>query len=99
MPTCSPNPNFLRAIQLRLPEVEEKMVTKLQFHSSAIYLCEVCGYGYRKLGTAEHCEQHCDTEMYSSARIRQKAVYQPKVEIIPAAPTSALQHQLRRTHA
>jgi len=24
-----------------------------------IYLCELCGYGYSDLETAEQCEQHC----------------------------------------
>lgn len=83
------------------------MVNELQFSKSTVYLCEVCGYGYRKLETAEHCEQHCDTELRSSAKIRRKAVYQPKVEVIPiasphpiqrlTASTLTLRDQMRRT--
>lgn len=62
------------------------MVNEFEFSRSTVYLCEVCGYGYRNLETAEHCEQHCAIEMQGSATIRQRAIYQPKVEIVPIAP-------------
>lgn len=61
------------------------MVNRLEFNRSAVYMCEVCGYGYRNLETAEHCEQYCAIEMRSSPTIRQRAIYQPKVEVVPIA--------------
>lgn len=53
-------------------------------------MCEVCGSGYRNLDTAEHCEQYCSLEMQSSPTIRQKAIYQPRVEIIPTASSRTI---------
>jgi hypothetical protein len=67
------------------------MVNKLEFHNNSVYLCEFCGYGYRSIETAERCEQHCDTQMHSSPRIRQMAIYQPRVEIIPTSGAPAIQ--------
>ena len=58
------------------------LVNELKLQSSIVYLCEFCGYGYQTIGMAERCEQHCDTQLQSSSRIRQSAVYQPAVEIL-----------------
>jgi len=49
----------------------------------ALFVCEFCGSGYREIELAEDCEQHCGTLGFASAEIRQKAVYVPKVEIMP----------------
>jgi len=44
-----------------------------------IYLCELCGYGYTDLDTAELCEQHC----YSgNCSIQKKAIYKPKIDVL-----------------
>ena len=74
------------------------MVNKLSFNRAAVYLCEVCGSGYRSLDTAEHCEQHCSLEMESSPIIRQKAIYEPNVEIIPVS-SSHSHRRLSKVHA
>jgi len=69
------------------------MVTELRFQSSIVYLCEFCGYGYQAIGTAERCEQHCDTQLRSSAKIRERAVYQPAVEVLAATGKRQAQHR------
>jgi hypothetical protein len=69
------------------------LVNELKFQRSIVYLCEFCGYGYQTIGTAERCEQHCDTQLRSSAKIRVKAVYHPAVEVITAAAGRQLQHR------
>jgi len=66
------------------PEVEG-MVSKLRLENGSAYICEICGYGYKGIETAENCEQHCDTQMQPSPKIRQKAIYHPRVEILSAS--------------
>jgi len=58
------------------------MVTEVNTQDGRVYVCEICGYGYRDISVAESCEQHCDTQKRPSQRIRQKAVYHPNVEIL-----------------
>jgi len=58
------------------------MVNEYPLSHGIVYICEICGYGYRSIGLAEHCELHCDS-MQPSAEIRGKAVYRPPVEIVP----------------
>jgi len=43
------------------------------------YLCELCGYGYLDLETAEQCEQHCYSGNLS---IQKKAIYKPKINVL-----------------
>ena len=81
MHTSSPNPNRSQD-DMVFPEVQA-VVTELKFEKGTVYVCEICGYGYQSISIAERCEQHCDTRMRPSRRIRQKAVYQPPVEVLP----------------
>jgi hypothetical protein len=53
-----------------------------RFNGSPLFICEFCGSGYKELGTAEDCEQHCGTLGFASAGIRRKAVHVPKIEIV-----------------
>jgi hypothetical protein len=69
------------------------LVTELKSQSSIVYLCEFCGHGYQTIGTAERCEQHCDTQLRSSAEIREKAVYHPAVEVITVAGRRHVQNR------
>ena len=61
------------------------MVTRTYQNGTTMYLCEFCGFGYRTIETAEHCEQHCDGDGFTSPKIRRKAVYEPKIHVIPVA--------------
>jgi hypothetical protein len=51
----------------------------------AAYLCEICGFGYSDLKTAETCEEFCETHGYSSPGILEKAIYRPTVQVVSVA--------------
>jgi hypothetical protein len=53
------------------------MVSEFIKKNQEIYLCEICGFGYRDIRTAEACEQFCDSHGFSSQDIVRKAVYRP----------------------
>ncbi len=69
-----------------------EVVSKIQRNGLTVYLCEVSGFGYRNLGTAEHCEEYCDTEGYASSEITRRAIYTPRVQVLPIARKRALRH-------
>ena len=48
----------------------------------SVYLCELCGFGYVDLETAERCEQYCYTHATSSTKLVQKAVRKPSVQVL-----------------
>jgi hypothetical protein len=48
----------------------------------AIFLCEICGYGYADLRAAEACEEFCDTHSFSSQEILKKAILRPVTQIL-----------------
>jgi hypothetical protein len=50
-----------------------------------IYHCEICGFGYGDLTTAETCEEFCDTHGFSSSEILSKAVYRPITQVLSLA--------------
>jgi hypothetical protein len=56
---------------------------KTRHGGTTLFVCEFCGSGYRDISLAEDCEQHCGTLGFASAEIRRKAVYVPKIEIMP----------------
>lgn len=56
---------------------------EIRHGGTALFVCEFCGSGYSEIGFAEDCEQHCGTLGFASAEIRRKAVYVPKIEIMP----------------
>ena len=53
------------------------MVSEFIKKNQEIYLCEICGVGYKDIRTAEACEQFCDSHGFSSQDIVRKAVYRP----------------------
>jgi C4-type Zn-finger protein len=54
--------------------------------NQAVYQCEICGFGYRDLRTAEACEEFCDMHGFSSPEVLRKAVYRPIIQVVlPAA--------------
>jgi len=61
------------------------MVDELKRKNEIVYLCELCGFGYRDLETAEKCEQYCDTHGSCSPEITQKAIYKPAIRVMPIA--------------
>ncbi|HUK50365.1 MAG TPA: hypothetical protein VLV18_04965 [Terriglobales bacterium] len=48
----------------------------------SVYLCELCGFGYMDLETAERCEQYCYTHAISSPKLTQKAVRKPTIQVL-----------------
>jgi hypothetical protein len=61
------------------------MVNELRRKSATVYTCELCGFGYRDLETAERCEQYCDMHGSCSIEITQKAIYKPSVWVMSIA--------------
>lgn len=61
------------------------MVNELKRKGETIFLCELCGFGYRDLETAERCEQYCYTHSSCSPKITQKAVYKPRSQVLSVA--------------
>ncbi len=61
------------------------MVDELKRKNETVYLCELCGFGYGDLDTAEKCEQYCDTHGSCSLQITQKAIYKPAIRVMSVA--------------
>jgi hypothetical protein len=61
------------------------MVDELKNKDRAIYQCELCGFGYEDLETAELCEEFCDSHGRCSSKITRRAVYKPSVQVISVA--------------
>jgi rubredoxin len=61
-----------------------------QNDGTRLFLCEICGYGYEDIETAEACESHCGTRGFASAEIRRKAVHIPRIQVIPVEKTGCL---------
>ena len=61
------------------------MVDEVQRKSDTVYLCELCGFGYGTLETAELCEEYCDTHGRYSPEIHKLAVCKPTVRVMPLA--------------
>ena len=60
------------------------MVNEFERKIGAVFQCEICGFGYKDLDTAERCEEYCGTNGSSSIDIAIKAVYKPSTYLIPA---------------
>jgi hypothetical protein len=71
-------------IQARSRAGGAKMVNELKRTSGTIFMCELCGFGYRDLETAEQCEQYCYMHGHTSAAVARKAVHKPRGRVIPA---------------
>jgi len=61
------------------------MVDKLRKRGEVVYTCELCGFGYRTLETAEQCEEHCDLNGSYSPEIHKLAISKPNVSLVPMA--------------
>ena len=61
------------------------MVDKLKKKSETTYICELCGFGYKTVETAEQCEEYCDIHGSYSPEIHIQAISKPTVRIIPLA--------------
>jgi len=55
------------------------MVKKSRVNGKVVYVCEVCGLGYRDRETAIACQNYCSTYGACSLAITRKAVYFPKI--------------------
>jgi rubrerythrin len=47
-----------------------------------LYVCELCGFSYMDLETAESCEQYCYTHSSCSPKITQKAIRKLSVQTL-----------------
>jgi hypothetical protein len=54
------------------------MVSKISHKKQSIFLCDICGLGYKKQETAEECEEYCKTYHSCSIEITSKAIFYPK---------------------
>jgi rubrerythrin len=61
------------------------MVDKLWKKGKIVYLCELCGYGYKALENAEQCEEYCNTHESYSPEIHKQAIRKPTVPLMPLA--------------
>jgi hypothetical protein len=62
-----------------------EMVHTFKKKGGAVYLCELCGFGYEHLETVELCEQYCNIHGSYSPEITERAVHKPSVHVISVA--------------
>jgi hypothetical protein len=60
------------------------MVNEFERRIGTVFQCEICGFGYKDLDTAERCEEYCDIHGSCSTEITEKAIYRPKAHVISA---------------
>ena len=60
------------------------MVTELERKIGTVFQCEICGFGYQDLDTAERCEEYCDIHGSCSIAITDKAIYRPITHVLSA---------------
>jgi hypothetical protein len=53
--------------------------------NEAVYHCEICGFGYGDLTTAEACEEFCDAHGFTSQEIVRKAIRRPTIQVLALA--------------
>jgi hypothetical protein len=61
------------------------MVNELRWKGRTIFECELCGFGYGGLETAERCEQYCYLHGKPSPKLCQKSIRKPPVHVDPIA--------------
>jgi|TARA_B100002003_G_C13606739_1_gene312357 hypothetical protein len=54
------------------------MVSEKQHEGERLYICDVCGFGYRKKDQAANCEEFCARTNSCSIAITKDAVYFPE---------------------
>jgi hypothetical protein len=60
------------------------MVNEFERKIGTVFQCEICGFGYKDLDTAERCEEYCDINESCSIEITKKAIYKPSTYVISA---------------
>jgi hypothetical protein len=60
------------------------MVTEFKRKIGTLFQCEICGFGYLDLDTAERCEEYCDIHGSWSIAITDKAAYRPLTHTLSA---------------
>jgi hypothetical protein len=60
------------------------MVNELERKIGTVFQCELCGFGYQDLDTAERCEEYCDKHGSCSPEITKRSIYKPSVRVMPA---------------
>jgi hypothetical protein len=59
------------------------MVNEVTWSGQTIYECEICGFSYSELETAESCEQYCYSHEKPSVKITRKAIRKPSAQVDP----------------
>lgn len=54
------------------------MVFEKEHGGGKVYICYLCGYGYRDRETAERCEEWCAVHKSCNIEITKNAVYIPE---------------------
>ena len=54
------------------------MVTEIVHEGRPVFLCDVCGFGYKEREIADECEDYCTAYNSCSIEITAKAVYVPE---------------------
>jgi hypothetical protein len=54
------------------------MVSEKEVKGEKIFICDICGLGYREKETALSCEDYCDRYKSCSIEITKDAVYFPE---------------------
>jgi hypothetical protein len=60
------------------------MVNEFERKVGTVFQCELCGFGYQDLDTAERCEEYCNTHGSCSPEITKKAIYKPNIRVMSA---------------
>jgi len=53
------------------------LVSEKEQDEKRIYICDLCGFGYKVRKTAENCEKWCASHQSCNIEITMKAVYIP----------------------
>jgi len=61
------------------------MVDRFKKKGEVVYICELCGFGYKAVETAEQCEEYCDLHESYLPEIHKQAISKPSVRTIPLA--------------
>lgn len=59
------------------------MVSEIVTKKSSVYLCDICGFAYADIDTAEGCEHYCYSHGKPSPRITKKTIRKPSVQLDP----------------
>jgi hypothetical protein len=60
----------------------KNLVYKSLNKDQMVYYCEICGFGYDHLETAEACEEFCNVHDRSAAEITDRAIRRPAIQVV-----------------